>query len=99
MIDLKPYARQLRVGLAMLCLATGTLHAQQNWQRDHNAGAKAAKAANSAEAERLLLNLGMYGARLGKEKVSRQSITSLRSSSYPQKEFPHKTPIKTSTSR
>jgi hypothetical protein len=38
---------------AISLLAT-SLHAQEAWKRDHDAGAKAAKAAHFAEAETLL---------------------------------------------
>jgi hypothetical protein len=39
---------------ATFCLVVVTLHAQEAWERDHEAGAKAAKGAHFAEAEKLL---------------------------------------------
>ena len=40
---------------AAFCLVVATLQAQEAWERDHEAGAKAAKGAHFAEAEKLLL--------------------------------------------
>jgi len=40
---------------AALCLVAVTLQAQEAWERDHEAGVKAAKAAHFSEAEGLLL--------------------------------------------
>ena len=40
---------------AAFCLVAVTLQAQEAWERDHEAGAKAAKAAHFVEAEGLLL--------------------------------------------
>src|ERR1700693_1961772 len=40
---------------AVFCLVVTTLQAQEAWERDHEAGVKAAKAAHFYEAEGLLL--------------------------------------------
>ena len=40
---------------AAFCLVAAMLQAQEAWERDHEAGAKAAKAAHFVEAEGLLL--------------------------------------------
>ena len=68
---------RVHVMLAMVCLATSTLPAQENWQREHNSGAKAAKAANFAEAETLLSQSADEARKAGNANLLARSLVDL----------------------
>lgn len=68
---------RVHVMLAMVCLATSTLRAQENWQREHNSGAKAAKAANFAEAEKLLSQSADEARKAGNANLLARSLLDL----------------------